>query len=1298
MADITKIKLPNGSTYNIKDTTSGYTTNIGTVTQVKVGTTAYDPSSSGVVGLPAYPTATDSNPTLAWGTKSKVATVCGTDINVTMPANPNTDTKVTSAANHYAPATVSGQDKTASASGATAAWSIDVVKGVTLNTDGKGHVTGLSVTSGKIPANPNTDTKVTSAANHYTPATATGSDISASATGGTAAWGIDVVQGVTLNTDSKGHVTGLSVTSGKIPANPNTDTKVRQTLSTTNKNYPLLLSYAESSTTTANIDNVSYRANTIYANPSTGNIQATQLNGVTIGTSPKFTDQYVSQSATTTSDYRKIVLSYQNGAAGSAVTSETNVVYVTSNAEIQPSTGSIRTAGNITASGGDLTLYREGTTANNYPARVLFSLKDTTTGKTYTSAYLAAYQDHQSTPYGVNFVLNGGGGLFIGSGESPSAHYSAKGSTYAGEDTFITADGVINLQSNGNTIANRVGFQLTTAGALVPEKADTATTNIGSIGTSSYYVANGYFTNINGVAVGSSPKFTDTDTKVTSAANHYAPATVSGQDKTASASGATAAWSIDVVKGVTLNTDGKGHVTGISVTSGKIPANPNTDTKVTAVGNHYAPAEDSSAQLDVDASSTTAATWNSTSLVTGITVKRDAKGHVTGIGVDSIKMPANPNTNTTYTIGTSGNTITLTPSSGSAQSITAPYATSAGSVAEANLTWGGKNFAAGYGCIDAAMVSELGANRFMFAKAAGLTIEYTRDGGSTWTDYGATAAQKLSLFSDGATAFVIGKADSTNKATANAAKYQLRVTIDTGNAGIYTALNKFVIFLSTNGSASTTVTIQKALQSTPDTYTDVATNIGVSGWSGYNVINVTAFTTYGNTAASQYGRVRFIFKANGGNTSYIGMQIYKIMGFGGVGWTTPSTMAKTGHLYSFDSSQNATFPANVTATKFIGALQGNADTATSATNASNLIENTRMEYNWNGVNYFNISGTAGAAVKVNDTPTTAWWHIMRFNHGNASGYYTDLAIPFNDTSLYYKRIKAGALQNNGWVKIYDALNLTSGTAASGGTAVSLCTTGEKYTWNNKQNALTRPVTGAATWTAADTIVVTNAASGNAIKQSAYTIAKSVPSNAVFTDRYHKTGSWNGLTYTATAVNSADALAFTIPTGTTATTVAAGNHGHSLTESVNGTTAQGTVTSITFTDTNGDITPSITFGTSVATIKFIFKSSTSPTVTLTKTSGTWTAGSVWCSKWGAVVSIEIQVKGTGAQVAAGTDGFVGKISGVALPKTDLTLIGYTGSTTLLGWLDTSGKVTIRASALTQVASGGSLYVTGTYICA
>ena len=72
----------------------------------------------------------------------------------------------------------------------------------------------------------------------------------------------------------------------------------------------------------------------------------------------------------------------------------------------------------------------------------------------------------------------------------------------------------------------------------------------------------------------------------------------------------------------------------------------NTDTKVTSAANHYAPQADTSAALAASASSATAASWNSTSLVTGVHLQRDAKGHVVGVTVDSTKMPANPNTDT----------------------------------------------------------------------------------------------------------------------------------------------------------------------------------------------------------------------------------------------------------------------------------------------------------------------------------------------------------------------------------------------------------------------------------------------------------------------------------------------------------------------------------------------------------------------------------------------------------------------------------------------------------------------------
>ena len=55
----------------------------------------------------------------------------------------------------------------------------------------------------------------------------------------------------------------------------------------------------------------------------------------------------------------------------------------------------------------------------------------------------------------------------------------------------------------------------------------------------------------------------------------------------------------------------------------------------------------------------------------------------------------------------------------------------------------------------------------------------------------------------------------------------------------------------------------------------------------------------------------------------------------------------------------------------------------------------------------------------------------------------------------------------------------------------------------------------------------------------------MPSAVVDTNYYHKTGTWSGLTYTAAKVGSPEDLQFTIPTGTTSSTVAPGNHTHSL---------------------------------------------------------------------------------------------------------------------------------------------------------
>ena len=303
-----------------------------------------------------------------------------------------------------------------------------------------------------------------------------------------------------------------------------------------------------------------------------------------------------------------------------------------------------------------------------------------------------------------------------------------------------------------------------------------------------------------------------------------------------------------------------------------------------------------------------------------------------------------------------GNGVTSTATSFNGESnITIPVT----GISESYLTWGGKNFSSSYGPIDAALVPSLGANRLAFGKAEGIKVEYSRDNGATWTDYGLSDNSKVALFSSGGSA-TIGKSTNVegNKPNANC---QLRIIIDWNKFHTYSILNKWVIYVSTNGSSGCWCTIESDIKATGAT-TVFANKVPVSGWSGYNVINTNGMTTYGNTPSTQYGTTRLIFGCTGiSSTGYNGLTVSLIMAFGGVGWTTPSTMAKTGHLYAFDSNQNATFPANVTATQFKGALSGNANTASKLKTPRNI----KFSGDINGETTFDGSTDASIDITVN---------------------------------------------------------------------------------------------------------------------------------------------------------------------------------------------------------------------------------------------------------------------------------------------------------------------------------------------
>ena len=99
-----------------------------------------------------------------------------------------------------------------------------------------------------------------------------------------------------VEVNATGHVTGISEHTVTLPASGNTDSKVTQTATSTNADYEVLFSSTADNTTRTE---GARKYSNLKFNPSTGNLQATQLNGVNIGSSPKFTD--TTYSAATTS-------------------------------------------------------------------------------------------------------------------------------------------------------------------------------------------------------------------------------------------------------------------------------------------------------------------------------------------------------------------------------------------------------------------------------------------------------------------------------------------------------------------------------------------------------------------------------------------------------------------------------------------------------------------------------------------------------------------------------------------------------------------------------------------------------------------------------------------------------------------------------------------------------------------------------------------------------------------------------------------------------------------------------------
>lgn len=259
---------------------------------------------------------------------------------------------------------------------------------------------------------------------------------------------------------------------------------------------------------------------------------------------------------------------------------------------------------------------------------------------------------------------------------------------------------------------------------------------------------------------------------------------------------------------------------------------------------------------------------------------------------------------TARTIALSGGAIGTATSFNGTSNISIPVT----KMYETYLDWGNQKLSGRVSPVDAGMSEEFSANRLAYMDASKITVEYSRDGGSTWTDYGLTAAQK--------TGFVTtSQAIYTGGTSSNAAgNYQVRVNLNPTNP--YMSTRKLFIYVSTNGVSNAQVLIEKKAMG--GSAYETVTTATISGWSGWNSIPITI--TFGGTTSWSNSDLRLTFSYNGKSESYPNaqLQISKIRLYGETAWSAPSNLATNGHIYSYDTSQNATFPANVNITGSLG--------------------------------------------------------------------------------------------------------------------------------------------------------------------------------------------------------------------------------------------------------------------------------------------------------------------------------------------------------------------------------------------
>ena len=364
---------------------------------------------------------------------------------------------------------------------------------------------------------------------------------------------------------------------------------------------------------------------------------------------------------------------------------------------------------------------------------------------------------------------------------------------------------------------------------------------------------------------------------------------------------------------------------------------------------------------------------------------------------------------------TEGITVTKIPSADGNYGTTAPsgsapnlYTSTQIGVPDTDVTWNGIATINSVSPILMGVGEDFNANRLAYFPSERISIQYSTDGGSTWSNYSSIGTEnKQRLCMNGYTAYL------GNNSTTDRTKNRLRITFDVGdlntNSVLYMITRKIAVYTGTNNATDFTCQLQTQTyaqyNSNVETFSNYGSSFtlgGNSGWNSYP-INITLGGNSGtqtNSSSTRIKALRMVFTQTGGTGNGL---VSRIRLYGETAYRTPSNYSNNGHIYYADVNQNAKFPNKIikeggTSNEKLlanGDVQNASQISYGTVNGSST--STVFTATVDGVKEL-VDGTT--VMLKNGVVTSAEGFTLNVNGLGAKPVYSNLASATRDTTIF----------------------------------------------------------------------------------------------------------------------------------------------------------------------------------------------------------------------------------------------------------------------------------------------------------